>query len=450
VEHSKSPFEEWQERIKCVDRNCIQCDFCGETDPREMCTSCNSVYYCNNQCRSEHWIQHTDDCKVIQDKALQIATLEAVTDRPLREAKNSTCGICQRWPMNHPSMLKCKHAYCGLCLEGWKIYNRHNYPLPSVEGYGCPLCKVPPATDELKVWDHKTKLLIARAYVAHKSGEKENNALKEEVKKYLNQAFSGKKADILCYFRKAELMLALGAAKKAIESIDEMIKVDKERRVSAAPLEQISHRLLTASIDCNATEVATLEQTLVELFEERKDSLGTYLKGGKTRYWKPIILKAQAYEILREWDSAALTYMDIIEEIKGDEDCALTMQHDVLLGMARCFYGEQMYEMSIGSARMSIGLDRHYPGGYKSTAYALRALGNLRGAILTIQLAVFYETPWDIENRLNVLRIYEKFCSEQQQQKEKQKEKQSRSSEGRSTGTKRRIELAKGCVRALF
>eukprot|EP01084_Bolivina_argentea_P128448 227060_1 len=44
------------------------CDNCGKSGVSSRCSACQTVYYCNKQCQSDHWKNHKTQCKLMQTK----------------------------------------------------------------------------------------------------------------------------------------------------------------------------------------------------------------------------------------------------------------------------------------------------------------------------------------------------------------------------------------------
>lgn len=422
----KSKSSVWKERVlHKLSRKSLQCDKCGEANPLVSCGKCCASFYCSEECKREHKAEHDVACQKHLMMLKGMRSLEPDPSLSCRKAMNDTCAICTRWPMATPVVLPCRHAFCQECLQGWKAFTRRN--ITTLEDFiGCPTCNAPPGNSN-KAWPHKCQLLASRGFHTGTGDDASENTeedikqeeWKDEIEEHLAKRFATDKPDILDYFHKAELQLVMREPLDAIETIDNMLSLDKERYTAVAPLEALSLRRDIAEIKGDTAEVDRLEDALIKEYKKKKRLLGTYLQGGETRVWQPLLLKGQALEALEQWDDAAEIYVQMLHGMKGAKTGSPEQQHGVFCGLARALYHEKAYKMAIGSAGMSIALDRHHPGAYQCTALCLRELDDLDGAIRVMKLAAFYETPWDEENRKAVLELYDALVEEKEQNKRK-------------------------------
>jgi tetratricopeptide (TPR) repeat protein len=415
----ESSYEEWKERLGKLDRSCIQCDACGKASPPETCSKCNLVYYCNEACQIGHWGVHKGECKTSETMRQQKRTLEPVIGSGVKDAINSTCAICSECPMINPAVLKCKHAFCGTCLLGWKKYNKTSTPAPTHGcGLGCPSCLIPVKENSKESWFRKAQLLESRLNIPDMPNEKRRQSLRLEALRHLDQVSTGDKPDLERLVCEAELLLSLGEAQKAIDIIEETVKEANKHSAGLTPLEDIA-RLRDAALETgNVAEVERLENTLVDIIERKRGgSSSSHLKKAKTQNWSALILQAEGYQKLKQWVDASEMYVGMVKGMDNSSVGTAVQRHRIFLGLARCLYERGQYEVSIGTSAMSIAMDRHYPGGYTYTALAMKAIGDVDGAITTMRLASLYETPWDDENRAEVFALYEALCREKTQKK---------------------------------
>jgi tetratricopeptide (TPR) repeat protein len=415
----ESSCEKWKDRLGKLDRSCIRCDACGKASPPETCSKCNFVYYCNEACRIGHWEVHKGECKTSEAMLQQKRTLEPVIGADVKDAINNTCAICSEWPMINPAVLKCKHAFCGSCLLGWKKYNKTSTPAPTHGcGLGCPSCQHSVKADSKESWFRKAQLLEGRLNIPDMPNEKRRQSLRLDVLRHLDHVSAGDKPDLERCVYEAELLLSLGEAQKAIDIIKKTMNEDNKHSAGFTPLEDIA-RLRDAALETgNVAEVERLENTLVDIIERKRGgSSSSHLKKAKTQNWSALILQAEGYQKLKQWDDATETYVGMVQGMDNSSVGTAVQQHRIFLGLARCLYEKGQYEVSIGTSAMSIAMNRHYPGGYKYTALAMKAMGDVNGAITTMRLASLYETPWDDENRAEVFALYEALCLEKSQKK---------------------------------
>ena len=84
----------------------------------------------------------------------------------------------------------------------------------------------------------------------------------------------------------------------------------------------------------------------------------------------------------------------------------------------RCTYETKVYNKVIAFSEWAIEMNWSFPGVYKYKALAEKATGNVDAAITTMNRAVLYETPWDSDNRLKALKLYDELLEEKQKQQE--------------------------------
>lgn len=71
----------------------------------------------------------------------------------------------------------------------------------------------------------------------------------------------------------------------------------------------------------------------------------------------------------------------------------------------------QDYDCAIYAEDLAVHMNRHFADVHEYIAKAHKAKGNVTEAIKTMQRAVLYETPWDIENVQKQLMLLEEITA---------------------------------------
>ena len=81
------------------------------------------------------------------------------------------------------------------------------------------------------------------------------------------------------------------------------------------------------------------------------------------------------------------------------------------MGLCRCFYELGDYERAQAAGSAALEMNRHFPGAHKYIALAQKESGDLDAAIVTMNRAVLYETPWSEENMAETKNLFEELKS---------------------------------------
>ena len=122
------------------------------------------------------------------------------------------------------------------------------------------------------------------------------------------------------------------------------------------------------------------------------------------------MLQCTALEKMLQWKDAIEIYKKVFMMI--DEGMILTppVQRGFFTSFGRSFYESGTYDKAIYMFDAAIEMNRHYPGVHKYKALAHQQKGELDLAIATMNQAALYETPWDVVNQTEWLKLYDEFC----------------------------------------
>ena len=198
-------------------------------------------------------------------------------------------------------------------------------------------------------------------------------------------------------------------AQRALETFDRVIRADNERRERARRVEELMAKLekqrAIGTIDTKT------EATLDELLSG-KYSYSLLPGTGPTRHVFVHLFRAEAFERMNKWNEAKDTYMSLLKLMESHEDSTPPEQRAVFMGLSRCAYYLGVYDKSIAGADAALEMNRHFPDVHKYKALSLKAQGKLEEALMTMNRAVLYETPWDDRHRAEVIAMYEELKQE--------------------------------------
>jgi tetratricopeptide (TPR) repeat protein len=416
----EAPRGDFHARLASLPRDCIDCDACGKASPSVQCQKCETVYYCNESCRKAHANEHNPDCRDIkaisQQKEAEVPSMEELLQPAGEEAINLECGICLEEQMQQPVTLDCKHAFCATCLVAWQ---RQKGNLTSMlEGmnldrsHSCPMCRAETdgkAEEDLLL---RARLLAGRAnYMKKNPGAKQD--LLEKALAILDKVLEVDKPHLQAYVSKAEVLQSLGKYQEQVDIIDELVSINSSRLEKAAVLGKLEAQINEAMAEGNMEFAERLQEEYIA-YAAKEGDLGTRFKDSQD-LTEMLIQQAEAYIELGEWQTAKdilMTKIDVLSTYGAGS--AIQVRRSVM-GLARCAYELKVFEKAIAASEWAIEMNRHFPGVYKYKALAQKKMGDLDAAILTMNQAVLYETPWDEENRQKALSLYDELLAEKEE-----------------------------------
>lgn len=108
-----------------------------------------------------------------------------------------------------------------------------------------------------------------------------------------------------------------------------------------------------------------------------------------------LLLRAEHWQYEKNWEAAFETYQSLCMDSFNRSS---PEQRQVMMGISRCFYKMKNYDHAIEVKDTAIEMNRHFPQVHKYVAFAYKAKGDIKTAILTMTKAVMYEAPWDDKN----------------------------------------------------
>lgn len=326
---------------------------------------------------------------------------------------NTECAICLESEMINPIVLEgCKHAFCSSCLLRWQEQKRHSpFDVDTREiqlNLNCPLCRC----ETTNVADSLLTAASLAASRANRPGCSPDEQAKYREQALLNveQAMDRDEPHLHAYCIKIDILIALKDGKAALECIDELVQVNQERWDKKRDLTRMIAQA-DAAIARGDEDAEELMQSVVEKFEETGLPAES-LSEDKETHFGIELQRAEAYQVLQDWEAAKNVYQGMLQEMETPQDGTPPQQRQVFMGLSRCAYELGVYDRAIYAAQAAMDMNRHFPGVHKYMALSQKELGDIDGAIATMNRAVLYETPWDEDNKARVLKLYNELKAE--------------------------------------
>ncbi|CAM9889157.1 unnamed protein product, partial [Heterosigma akashiwo] len=381
---------------------CIECDAeqCNNIAPEKRCSRCLTVYYCGVACQRSHWKAHKALCinvNVMRQKLVGIAGEEDAEHNEMESVNTDVeCGICLEDQARDPVVIpQCRHVFCFACLQQWK--ERSDFTGPSNRST-CPYCR----TELLDDREHKLKQ--AQLCVLRVEAAKRKKGVNPEgrIREYYDSALSDldcllrdNDEDLQTLFTKAEILIADGRnPENAIEIAKKIMEINEERgdnaKTMTAALDEVQNAMRTGDEDEAERLMATIDE------EGLSSSTVSRIKD---QFAVPLLL-AEAYERAGQWTESKDAYKDMFARMSTpDTTSSPAQQRQILMGLCRSLYELGTYDGAIVAGSLALEINRHYPGAHKYVALAQKESGDLNAAIVTMNRAVLYETPWCEENK---------------------------------------------------
>jgi len=323
---------------------------------------------------------------------------------------NTECDICLKNEMTNPIVLEgCKHAFCSSCLLRWQERKKYSpFEPKDAQNHNCPLCR----SETTNAVDSLLTSAILSASRACRPGctSEEQANFREQALAKVEQAMDTETPHLHAYCIKIEILLAIKDGNAALQCIDELIKVNEERWKGRRAL----HRMLAAADAALARGADNAEELMQSVMDKVAESgiPAEALSDSKENEFGIELQRAEAYQVLEDWEAAKHVYLDILQSMDGPQDGTPPQQRQVFMGLSRCAYELGVYDRSIYAAEAALDMNRHFPGVHKYKALSEKAQGDLDAAITTMNRAVLYETPWDEGNKAEVLKLYNELLAE--------------------------------------
>ena len=353
----------------------IPCDGCNKPvehgvigiDKLPMrCSRCKCVFYHNRDCQRAHYKEHKHYCRAMASKvqegsALLLQPTAASDLKGLgKESGDEECGIClQQMHTDNkiPASKDCVHAFHHGCLAQWQAH-----------GTGCPLCRSEMPADLLHDKYADVCLLVCRAnarfqHQSHKETFTTSIASQAATESATNADFVA-----------------------AMQQVEELLTLEPNHRGCL----MLKSELLFYMREFDEAILQT------QSFTQQETHLNTRIEASCLQKKRAVEsqLIAKCYMRLKDWNLAVGYWREGFSGLgHGPEDAKEVRES--LHGMVTCYYHQGEYAKAISLSDGAIEMNRHYDGVYDHRALAQEALGDLDGAISTLEQAVAYEAPWD-------------------------------------------------------
>ena len=438
----------------------ITCDGpnCQQTAPSKRCPSCFTAYYCSVDCQKRAWKDHQLFCTpldVMIEKQKELRPMESITDilrenglemtnrssstittekrqkdgatrrQSNEEDAGDPCHICLSGIMKDPITMKnCKHSFCCNCIMTWqaKSKERHHFMEATQQRQrqqettdihdnnrptkasstilACPVCREEMENLEESLLSHAISL-ATEANIRTLS-EDDRMILRKEALSYANKVLDIPNCSIQAHFSKANILLSMRSYQKALEAIEELLDENK-RRDNHPVLLLIQNKAETFD---EGDSIETSERLQEEVLAAAQQHGMPATRIGSDHLFDVYVIQSEAYQGLEKWKEAMDSYEKAMLALDGPNSPPAIDQRKLFMGLAECAYKVKEYENAIAYANAAIEMNRHFPGIHRLKALALEKVGRLDEAIVTMNRAVLYETPWDEENQQNVLALY--------------------------------------------
>lgn len=362
-----------------------QCDNCEAEPANFACPKCQCSYYCNEVCLKRD-LRHHILCTASLKRAQQIDEDNQMIDyilqrkitRPNRREcdinkycitesegdDSNSCAICFECIIDVATELElpCHHVFCSSCL--------HSYNIISPTDFSCPLCRAS-MNEHLYQYIYNNAMRLMRRADDMKSNESVKNH-------YLHVAREE-------YYRLCKLY---ETASDVIHPIAQWLA--GQLNVQLLQLEEKFH-------ECIINGEMLLQQS-------ENDGIITGIR--------PLVDTLRCIGISQEMignnKESLITFrriQDILVDIK-DFDSIVDLKRQLYIDMCRLQYKNRQFTMAIHTGGMAIEINRHFAGVYEYIALSYKSKKKLKEAILIMEDALRYETPWDARNRSRLRTVY--------------------------------------------
>jgi hypothetical protein len=361
--------------------------------PQLRCSRCRCVYYCSKTCQIKHWSKHKSECRDVNILKAQLLGSDDSNIAPVdmtqrvNAAVEMSCGICLEDTIEKPHTLSnCQHVFCYPCLQAYQsTCKRVHQPLR------CPLCR---ADTE----DVQRKHCEAAFFYLCRAGRKPKSSLerKELLQIALSELEHLSKDDVKLYLQgmvtKMSILDMLKDHESVLTAIEEILLIDTTGRNNYDKF----MKMLKEGPDETQEEVG---EGITQLSDINPNSM---VRMTPEQRIDIMIQKASTYENMEDWKQTMKAYKDVVYELErhlqGTTQKSTPQQYSVLMGLSRCCYHIEEFDLAITLGEVGIPMNRHFPRAHKYVALSYKAKGDLESAIKVMSQAVLYETPWDEEN----------------------------------------------------
>ena len=353
-----------------VSKKCISCDGpkCDQTNPTNICSGCRSVYYCSRECQRSDWAKHKIQCKLVKNAANEYMGRKTKALMHERKCYSGKCYYCGCFPPVDPIYMECskQHVICFDCVYDWQD-----------------------EVDETGTIDWCVKCSCGKGDCIDVQIQS-----KERGDIYMWYA----ETHPLCkHYRMKYLNYALREHEKILELIPDHISSSH----STAILLNLSGR----------------REEALKLFDNIDSSIRAMGPDYKWLTRQDIALsRADVLKRLGRYREAMAIYkhqQQVIEKSDDNIDRFKSyLRTTIPYGIMNCMIELGMYQEALDQVEQRIGGGgRRQCGIHKIKALALKGLGNLDGAIETMNRGILYEDPFQSKNKIENYQFYEELCA---------------------------------------
>lgn len=375
------------------------------------------------------------------------------------------CCICLEDPSENSAPVAileaCKHVFCLPCLVGWQRHSisyedpaerddnsTHLEDIALQDGYAtlempqlsdsrkkslhCPCCRS--ETD-----DAEETLLYTAKYNCDRAMRRGcPSVLKAHL---LHEALGAASAllqvqepNLHAYYSLANVLSALDRPQDAIATVHQLLKIDKERHsaIQSQPvlawIEYARESYEAGDYAQAAVALTTASKLATRFGSPARPPPSLHGRERTLMYQSVYLLLGEAYIKLNQWTDALRVYNKLLpahieflaaQKTEAGDDDSNAVSTQIWKGMAVCSYELGAYVASIDAVDRAVAIDRSAGGLHRYKASSLMKLAEqlpdethtLRGqAVLTMNQAVLYETPWDPEVRTSNLELLQSLC----------------------------------------
>jgi tetratricopeptide (TPR) repeat protein len=395
------------ERLAALPKDCIRCDSCAKPNAKRRCAHCTAGFYCDRTCQKNHWKTHKAPCSsAVHSKAEFLnpplpRQVIAVSAHDI-QACNTECPICLSDTMNDAIVIHaCRHAFCMDCNTNWIRPSGAEFKVAT-----CPLCRGPyQIADVATAIMVKARQLFVKANNSRNTKDNEKKIYYEEAHELVNafiRAGDGPLTTPIEVLKfKADLLVKLGKFSEAERAVSYMIGRDIDGTSLQEQLKELTLVLEAAGMRLDTKVFDRTFDYMQELQMDYFDQL--YGESHPGIYCDLLLLLAECYEGMKEWQSALRYY---VNASRGSDQSVQLWN-----GLARCYYKFGMFERCISICNKAIRLFRHESGCHQYKALSEQALGRRNESVNTMIQACVYEKPWDTEHVKKQLDLYDQMVA---------------------------------------
>lgn len=294
----------------------------------------------------------------------------------------------------------CKHTFCFDCLSEWqqrRTLAQLQAGPDNDASRQCPYCRSD-AVDLCEVVMSRAMSYMQKADQPGRTTD-DKDILHKEAMTCIEKLVGTKNPDLRAYKAKAELMINLNKPKEAIQALVAFENKNEERRRAMRPIHELFEQMALAQQYGDVYQIAEMQRVIEAMVEQNGGVPEGPIDVDKAELKA---LRAEALMLKGQWEQA----LNQLKEGKRHAGQSFAADRKLFTLLSQCHYKLGNHKKAVSAGQTAIGIDRHYAGVHRWTALALKDMGKIEEAIKVANEAVLYETPWDVKNRGEVIRLY--------------------------------------------